>query len=256
MYCFREKKNAVMTVAWITGLLEGDGGIYVSQHKYVSLEITLHHNELQALMKVKKFFGYGKVVPRQQSQSVRYRLHHSTHLKRILPCLAPFFLTQKTFLQYQKACFCLQLPCESLARFVERTQSKPFFADSWLAGFFDAEGHFNLNRRNFQVSLTIGQKDATVLHLLVETFGGAVYKDKSWHGWVYFCSKKEDLAKWWVYFSTWKLLTPKAQELVQIKRLLLFRERNYVKQKHYRPRFLRLVKRLSETRKKRKSTES
>ena len=245
-----------MTKAWIAGLLEGDGGIYVSKKNTVSLEITLHQNKCQALMKVKKVLGVGQVSARQGSQSVRYRIHRSAHLKTILPSLYPFLLTQKTFCQYQKACACLHIPCESLDRFVERTKHKDMFSNAWLAGFFDAEGHINLNRRHFQVSLSIAQKDPCVLKRIAKTFGGNVYKDKSGFGWVYFCSSASDMQNWWTYFSTWRLFTPKAYELIQVKRLLLFKKRKYVTSAHYRPRFLRLVKKLSMDRKKRKSTES
>ena len=91
-----------MTKAWIAGLLEGDGGIYVSKKNAVSLEITLHQNECQALMKVKKMLGVGRVSARQGSQSVRYRVHRSAHLKTILPSLHPFLLTQKHFFKFKK----------------------------------------------------------------------------------------------------------------------------------------------------------
>ena len=102
------------------------------------------------------------------------------------------------------------------------------FSNAWLAGFFDAEGQFNLNRKNFQVSLSIAQKDPCILKRIAKIFGGNVYTDKSWSGWVYFCSSESDMQKWWTYFSTWKLFTPKAYELVQVKRLLLFKKRKYV----------------------------
>lgn len=50
---------------------------------------------------------------------------------------------------------------------------------SWLVGFFDAEGHIRINPLTGQPSLSIGQKDRTILDQITALRKGYVVWDRS-----------------------------------------------------------------------------
>jgi hypothetical protein len=43
---------------------------------------------------------------------------------------------------------------------------------SWAVGFFDAEGHIRINPLTWQPSLSISQKDRTILDQIATLYGG------------------------------------------------------------------------------------
>ena len=115
---------------------------------------------------------------------------------------------------------------------------------AWYAGFFAAEGHFNLNANTFQLSLTVSQKDLQVLESIKQVFGGNIYYDKGWDGWVYSVSHLKDLELQFRYLSLHRLGSPKEIQLRRFKRLALYKERKYHLEKDgpRKTRFFRLVK--------------
>ena len=95
----------------------------------------------------------------------------------------------------------------------------------WPTGFFEAEGYFHINKKTLQFSITCAQKTPDVLLYLVSCFGGHVYYDRSWKGYLYTASSQQDLKRWFQYFAQFPLQSIKAIDLVRFKRLYLLKQR-------------------------------
>ncbi len=68
---------------WLAGLIDADGGFYLSKQGYASCEITMHSKEVQTLAFIKHKLG-GKVTSRLGSNSVRWRLHNAQGMNELL----------------------------------------------------------------------------------------------------------------------------------------------------------------------------
>lgn len=79
--------------------------------------------------------------------------------------------TQNKQIQFKKVCEILNLTYKDPEALT--------FNNSWLAGFFTGDGHFNLNRVTFQSTIGISQKEEFILQQIKNVFGGNVHYDKS-----------------------------------------------------------------------------
>lgn len=115
--------------------------------------------------------------------------------------------------------------------------------NAWLAGFFEGEGYFRVNKTNLQLSVTLGQKDRFLLEKIKEKMGGSIFFDKSWDGWLYSASSREDIERWIIYFSSFPLISWKQVKLFRFKRLFLYKSRKVHLEKKGKPwlRFNRLL---------------
>ena len=95
----------------------------------------------------------------------------------------------------------------------------------WPTGFFEAEGYFHINKKTLQFSITCTQKTPDVLVYLVSCFGGHIYYDSSWKGYLYTASSQQDLKRWFHYFAQFPLQSIKAIDLVRFKMLYLLKQR-------------------------------
>ena len=53
------------------------------------------------------------------------------------------------------------------------------FDNAWLSGFFEGDGYVNINRCNYQITLSISQKNKQILNLISDKFNGNLSFDKS-----------------------------------------------------------------------------
>lgn len=202
---------------WLAGLIDADGGFSVSRGHFVSCEITMHEKEAQTLYFLKKHLG-GSVKPRLKKQAVRWRLHKRDPLLTLLQNLNGLFQTERLTLQFQKALdvYGIQpLPRKQIS-----------LTNAWLSGFFCGDGSFSINKTaGYQPSVSISQKEKPVLTEIALLFGGEVYYDTSWDGWI-----------WWIdarthveilnYFQRFRLHNPlKQARLKSIRRLVGYLDR-------------------------------
>lgn len=171
--------------AYIVGLFEGDGWITISKKgKYLLYElgIEIHIRDIQLLHKIKNILGVGKIsIKRIKNKDgtikelCRYNVRNKNHLKNII---IPIFnkypiLTNKYYdylffkenllkdIKYYNDLPNYSRPIKSLYT-LENILNKNYFS-SWLIGFIEAEGSFNIytlknNSRyaSFEVSQTNG----------------------------------------------------------------------------------------------------
>ena len=95
----------------------------------------------------------------------------------------------------------------------------------WPTGFFEAEGYFHINKKTLQFSITCTQKTPDVLLYLVSCFGGHIFYDSSWKGYLYTASSQQDLKRWFHYFAQFPLQSTKAIDLMRFKRLCLLKQK-------------------------------
>jgi ubiquinol-cytochrome c reductase cytochrome b subunit len=162
---------------WLAGLIDADGGFYVSRDRYVSCEITMHENEIQTLHWIKRSLG-GSITPRTKKKAVRWRLHRRDSLEHLLHNVNGLFQTERLRLQFEKACH---------VHHITVLEKSPIsLTNAWFSGFFCGDGAFSINRTaGFQPSVSISQKEKAVLDEIESVAGGKVYYDKSWDGWIW-----------------------------------------------------------------------
>lgn len=99
---------------------------------------------------------------------------------------------------------------------------------SWLTGFFDAEGHFSI-LNSATLTINISQKEISILSLIKTSFSmGHIRYDKSWNGWSFMISKKEDIRFFLtVFFCHHKIQSLKAVDRKTFLRLLSYIDKNY-----------------------------
>jgi len=198
--------------------------------------------EIQSLYKVKKFCG-GKVQVRTKSNAVRWRLHSTKLIRVLLPLLADHFHTEKTFLQFLNVWKASQYSENQSSneigldrsRILHQRNQKISRKSAWFAGFFCGDGSLYINPRNFQITISLSQKTRPILELIQETFGGHVYKDIAWDGYVWQISDRKGLQEVLDYFDIFSLQNPRKEAQRQsMLRFLRYKDRgDHLNENHH-----------------------
>jgi len=138
---------------WLAGLI--DGSLLVSKAEYVSCEITLHESEIEALYYIKSKLLLGSVSKRSNAKAYRWRLHNKLGMIKLINIINGKLIHPKKHEQLIKVCKVLG---------IEPILTHDISIDNaWLTGLIDAEGSFNCNSLNNQLSISIAQKDKNFL---------------------------------------------------------------------------------------------
>ena len=218
---------------WLAGVIDGDGSLLVSKNGYASCEITCALHERQILQLIKCQLG-GSIKKRRKVQALRWRLHNAKGMRLLVNTINGKLLVPARVSQLEKVCNSLKLSAE-------RGQ---FSCDnSWLAGFYEAQGYFNVNSTSLQCTITCSQKSPFLLREITGHLGGSVFYDKSWDGWLVGASSLGDISRWVNYFGKFPLISWKQIQLRRFKRIILYKGRGVHLQKEGPSwkRFQRLV---------------
>lgn len=200
---------------WLAGLIDGDGYFGVSKRGQVSLEMTLHLDEVQVLYKIKKQCG-GKVHPITGVKAYRWRLHNISGMKALIERINGLIRLPVRYKQFEQVCSRLQIKSQPADILTPNS--------SWLVGFFDAQGWISFTPK--QVTLILGQKDRSVLDQIQKVWKGSVHFNKSCSGYVWTICAQDELSPFVDYLFAQKLQTPlKQARLHTIKRYLLYLSR-------------------------------
>nr|QGN75123.1 hypothetical protein [Chlorella vulgaris] len=202
---------------WLAGLIDADGGFYISRNRYVSCEITMHEKEVQTLFFIKKHLG-GSVSQRRGKRAYRWRLHQREPLRRLLKGLNGCFHTTRVAIQFQQVC--------EIYTIIPLKKSPLTLDTGWFSGFFSGDGSFSINTTNtFQPAIAISQAEKQILDEIASVVGGQVYADKSWNGWVWWSDVRSVLGVL-DYFQKFSLRNPlKQARLKSMIRFLGYLER-------------------------------
>jgi len=190
---------------WLAGLIDGDGSFLLSKKGYASLEITMDIRDEHALNIIKNVYG-GSIKLRSGSKAMRYRLHHKLGLLTIIKDINGYIRNSNRLIQLNN--ICNKYKIELIY------PGKLEYNSGWLAGFFDADGTIVINTSNWQLSISIGQKNSELLYPLVDLYGGHVYIDRgSSQSFKWYMTKKEDIIKLLEYFRKYSSRSGKKKRL-------------------------------------------
>lgn len=212
-----ETTRAISFNQWLGGLMDSSGSFCLSKKGYLSCEITLGMREVDSLYKIKKKFG-GSVSKRAKTETIRWRLHKKDLLKPFLEMLNGHIYVK---LDQYKTIMQLYSP-EVLIKNLSFNSS-----GAWLSGFFEGVGYVNLNSNNYQISISISQKKLFILDKIKNIYGGDIYFDKSWDGYKWEISDKNDLIKMFEYFTLYPLKSQKNADLISVKRFFRYKLLDY-----------------------------
>jgi len=203
---------------WLSGLIDGDGSFLLTKKGYASLEITMDIRDEHALQIIKNVYG-GSIKLRSGANALRYRLHHKSGLLDLINDVNGQIRNSNRLVQLNKICDKYELNLIY--------PDKLSYNNSWLSGFFDADGTVTINKTNTQLSISISQKTSELLQPLVDIYGGNIYIDKgSSLSFKWYITKKEDILKIIEYFKNHPSrsaknkrlhLIPKFYELKELK---------------------------------------
>jgi LAGLIDADG endonuclease len=189
---------------WLAGLIDGNGCFTLSKKGYAGLEITMDIRDERALQTVKNVYG-GSIKLRFNANALRYRLHHKKGLLNLINDVNGFIRNPNRLVQINNICIKFNL---NLIK-----PEKLTFNNGWLSGFFDADGTITINKSNYQLSISVGQKISELLTPLVELYGGYVYIDNSSKSFKWYITKKEDILKLIEYFKKYPSRSAKNNRL-------------------------------------------
>lgn len=210
-----ETTRAISFNQWLAGLIEADGCFYISKLNYVSCEITVGEREIAALYKIKKNFG-GIVSKRINTKAYRWRLHKREQIKILLNAINGYiYLKVKKFEEVLKL-FNIELKITQLT-----------VNSGWFSGFFEGDGYININSCNYQITFAISQKNKNILELIQKNFQGNIIYDKSWSGYTWYVSSRDQLIFLFSYFTLFPFNSNKNSDIVSAKRFFRFKLQNY-----------------------------
>lgn len=212
---FSETTRTISFYQWLAGLIEADGCFYISKKNYVSCEITVNSREIKSLYKIKKYF-FGSISYRKNTNSFRWRLHKKEHLKHLLNSINGYIYFKVDKFKEVLNLFGLNFK-----------QYEFSFNNAWLSGFFEGDGYVNINKNNYQITLSISQKDKNILMKIKSIFGGNINFDKSWNGYSWYVTSKKDLLLIFQYFTIYSLKSDKNSDIISAKRFFRYKIMNY-----------------------------
>jgi hypothetical protein len=206
--------------SWLAGLIDGDGSFGLNQTRYPFCEITVASSEVQVLAKIKHRFG-GSVSRRtsttREVNAYRWRLHNRAGMLSLVKAVNGNIRLPARVAQFTAVCSVLDVTVE-----VSPLQK----TSSWAVGFFDAEGHIRINPLTWQPSLSISQKDRTILDQIATLYGGYTLWDRSWDGWLWQVGAAAPLQLFSDYLFAHRLQIPvKQARLHTFRRYLFYRAR-------------------------------
>ncbi len=189
---------------WLAGLIDGDGSFYLTKNGYASLEITMDIRDAHALQIIKNVYG-GSIKSVSGENALRYSLRHKSGFLDLVKDVNGQIRNSYRLAQLNKICdkygLTLIYP-ENLT-----------YDNSWLSGFFDADGSVSINSTNGQLSINVAQKTAELLNPLVELYGGSVYVNRAGPSFKWYITKREDIINIVEYFKKHPARYAKKQRL-------------------------------------------
>lgn len=171
----------------MAGLIDGDGYFGITHKKYGNCEITVGIEDEKMLKQIQNKFG-GVIRLRSGSHSIRYRLRHKEGIINLLNAVNGNIRNSKRLVQYYQICNLYN---------IQVINPLPLSLDnSWLTGFFDADGTINYyNFYNNRPQLTISVTNKYLIDIIdfYNLLGGNINFDKSQNGYFKWVISNETL---------------------------------------------------------------
>lgn len=139
----RTSQVSLSFLEWFLGFSEGDGSFLVSKDR---LFFILHQKEEKILAHIRTQLGFGK-VSKYKSYS-RFVVANREGVERLLYLFNGHLVLQKTYTRFQLWASSWNSSCKEGEKIIvlPRNTLPCFTNNSWLSGFIDADGCFNVQR--------------------------------------------------------------------------------------------------------------
>lgn len=172
---------------WLIGFIEAEGSFTITKRGDLQFVITQGYNNIHILYKIKQYFGYGRVI-KQSKQVFRFVVQDGLYLKKVIEFLNGYLILKNKQTQLLKFIEAYNLFYNDNI-IIKNNINKLTKNDSWLAGFIDGDGCFNITynpiTKVFRICFIISQKED--LNFIKELFDGIgiVSYDKKKDFWEY-----------------------------------------------------------------------
>jgi len=218
-------------LTWFIGFSEGDGSFITTSRGDLQFVITQDSRDIQVLEMIKNTLKIGKVV-KQGPRTSRFIVQNKKGLELIVSIFngnlvqPSKFNDFKTFLVFFNIIACKGIKRVNTVKFLER-MVLPSLEDSWLSGYTDAEGCFNVSLLNnslaFRIRFLISQKlliNKPVLERFIVLFGtGRVIPHSQPDTFTYEVNGLTNCSKLFSYFDLHLLRSKKANSFILWKEL-------------------------------------
>ena len=146
-------KNEDNLYNYLTGLIEGDGHIYVPKTKYSdknkknypSIQICFHLKDLPLCMKIQQALGFGSIHRKKGVNAYVFSINAQKDVLDSINFLNGRMRTPKLYYLHNLIDWFPELNLKKLP-----INKEPLTNNSWLAGFVEADGHFSIRATNTQ----------------------------------------------------------------------------------------------------------
>ena len=169
-------------LTWFIGFSEGDGSFIITSRGDLQFVITQDTRDIQVLEMIKNTLRIGKVI-KQGSRTSRFIVQDKKGLELIVSLFNGNLVQPSKFNDFMKFLELFNIiACKGIKRvntvkFLDQIVI-PSLEDSWLSGYSDAEGCFNVSLLNnslaFRIRFLVSQKlliNKPVLERLIILFG-------------------------------------------------------------------------------------
>ena len=172
---------------WLAGLIDSDGCFLVSKLGYTSMEITAGLTDMRMLCFAGSLFG-GKVATRTGSNAWRLRVHNLAGMLLLVILVNGWIRHTAKLMAFTRVC--VQLGVAVIKPLLLATVP-------YLAGFFDGDGTigFSFKDGHPQLTLSVANKLKVDLVCFVSVFGGYLYHDTSWNGFIWSVQSQADVIR-------------------------------------------------------------
>lgn len=135
---------------YITGLIEGDGTIYVPKNirsskgnlNYPSIQIVFHLKDLPLALLIQKVLGHGSIYKKKGQNAYIYTVNNFEGLILLINLLNGNMKTNKIYALYKLIDWYNHYKGTFIEKKVLNTDA--ILSNAWLSGFMEADGHFSL----------------------------------------------------------------------------------------------------------------
>jgi LAGLIDADG endonuclease len=143
--------NNYKFISYLTGLIEGDGFIFVPKSErsskgkinYPSIHIAFHLKELPLALLIQKKLGFGSLVRQKGAKAYYLIINDNKGIITMVNLLNGKMRTPKIYSLYNLINW-LNMKNKDLNLIELPLCTKPLNEDAWLSGFIEAEGHFSV----------------------------------------------------------------------------------------------------------------
>jgi hypothetical protein len=199
---------------WLSGLIDGDGSLLISNNGNISCEITMSIEDEYALRYIQNKLG-GSIKLRSGVKALRYRLHNKEGVLNMISRINGKIRHSSRLKQLNLICSKLNI------KMLE--PDKLHNKHGWFSGFFDADGTITMSNKGKylipQLTISASNKLLTNISYFKEIFGGNIYFDKGGYGsYKWTIQSKKDILLFLEYVKWCPLYSHKRKRVWLIKR--------------------------------------